>query len=572
MKKFILATISSLLLIGGVSLLYLYEPNQTLAANFSEFKAGNIISDYVMSNKNSMNEAQIQAFLKSKNSCNDSDRGKFDRYTASGYQYSWRDGHFVCMADESFDGESASHIIWQASQDYNINPQVLIVLLQKEQTLVTDTWPNWNHQYAAATGYDCPDSGNGCNNANAGFKTQIRKAANLFREVLNGGWSNYVVGWNTIQYNPNASCGSSSVYIENRATSALYRYTPYQPNPATLSVPMGATANCGAYGNKNFYGYFTDWFGSTTAQVSGFVSLDTPRYIQVKENGTQKRDVFSGEKIGDELLAEQQIKFVDKILVNEVWYLRSEYNRNDGGPYGIPQDELEEIPYQAIEARLLVINQNAWKSIPAAQTAAPNTNMLKGTMIKAVDQISVNGATYYRTEFDHNNGGNFGVADQFVSESLPLALDVPRNFYTNKATHKINIGDNATETISAGTILFINKKTFYDNEWYFQANSDNGTLWFVKSSDLTSGLPTSGPPSGSLVKYVSFEIPRNMRLATSAVRINPYTKEPWDTLPAGMVIHFSTKVLIDGQWHYRTTHNTQNNIDAVIPSTAISEI
>ncbi len=47
------------------------------------FRPGNIMSDEVMSNKNTMDEAAIQAFLKSRNRCNDSDRAKYDKYTAA---------------------------------------------------------------------------------------------------------------------------------------------------------------------------------------------------------------------------------------------------------------------------------------------------------------------------------------------------------------------------------------------------------------------------------------------------------------------------------------------------------
>ncbi len=250
------------------------------AASATGFNAGNIMSDAVMRNKNTMTEAQIQAFLKSKNSCNDTNLNRLTSYTSTKgtlkagsttYYYNLKNGRFVCMADESFNGESAAHIIWQAAQDYTINPQVLIVLLQKEQGLVTDTWPNTNYQYAAATGYDCPDSGNGCNNANAGFKTQIRKATALFNDVLSGGWTNYPVGSNSIQYNPSASCGSSKVTIQNRATSSLYRYTPYQPNRAALAAGYGTGDSCSAYGNRNFYLYFTDWFGATQYTTSGAI-------------------------------------------------------------------------------------------------------------------------------------------------------------------------------------------------------------------------------------------------------------------------------------------------------------
>ncbi len=254
---------------------------QATYATLAGFDPGNIMEDVVMSKKNSMTQTQIQTFLKSKNSCNDTNLSRLTGYNSTDknkatqgwvktggktFYYNLKNGHFVCMADQSFNGESAAHIIWQAGQDYNVNPQVLIVLLEKEQGLVTDTWPNTNYQYAAATGYDCPDTGSGCNNENSGFKTQVRKAAGLFHEVLNGGWSNYPVGNNYIQYNPSASCGGSTVNIRNRATSALYRYTPYQPNRAALQAGWGE-APCGAYGNRNFYNLFTTWFGSTRGTI-----------------------------------------------------------------------------------------------------------------------------------------------------------------------------------------------------------------------------------------------------------------------------------------------------------------
>ena len=50
-------------------------------------------------------------------------------------------------------GDTAAHIIWQAAQDYRINPQVLIVLLQKETSLITDPIPN-NGDYRKATGFE----------------------------------------------------------------------------------------------------------------------------------------------------------------------------------------------------------------------------------------------------------------------------------------------------------------------------------------------------------------------------------------------------------------------------------
>lgn len=263
-RKIFIPVITVLLSVGMGFFVSSKMDNEVNAADFSQFKAGNIMSDFVMSNKASMSEADISNFIRSKITCNRPYDSTVKYYEGLGYQYHIKNGYVVCIADEYewFGNKTAANIIYRASQDYNINPQVLLVLIHKEQGLLSDNWPNFNSQYAHATGFGCPDTA-ACDPAYSGFEMQVRSAASLYREVLSGGWTNYPVGWNYVQYNPNAACGGTNVYIENRATSALYRFTPYQPNPATLSVPMGATVSCGAYGNKNFYGYFTDWFGST---------------------------------------------------------------------------------------------------------------------------------------------------------------------------------------------------------------------------------------------------------------------------------------------------------------------
>lgn len=259
--------------------------DKTEAASTKDFRAGNIISDAVMSDYNSMTVDQIQAFLKSKNACNQSadpaaigaSRYENVNITKHGVTYNRRyyfgsasglyhvkDGHFVCMADESFGGHSAAYVIWDAAQTFKINPKVLIVLLEKEQSLITDKFP-YEVQYRAATGYGCPDTA-ACDSKYYGLEPQLGNAAYLFRTVLNGGWTNFPLGTNYIQYNPNPGCGGSKVKIENLATSALYRYTPYQPNPGALAAGYGVTSDgCGAYGNRNFFLLYSDWFGDPHA-------------------------------------------------------------------------------------------------------------------------------------------------------------------------------------------------------------------------------------------------------------------------------------------------------------------
>ncbi len=267
------------MMVATFSFFYTSGMKAANAVDLSGFKAGNIMSDAVMRNYTSMTESEIQSFLNKKNSCGKKVSSVSGMKKASGksfgisYQYTYsysgttyyyhvEDGKFVCLNNEKFDGETAAHIIYQAAQDYKINPQVLIVLLQKEQGLITDQWPNINHQYRSATGYGCPDTA-ACDSKYYGFKNQVRKAAELFDIVLSGNSKYYPIGNNNIRWSPKASCGSSKVYIENYATSALYRYTPYQPNAAALRAGYGTGDGCSAYGNRNFYAYFTDWFGST---------------------------------------------------------------------------------------------------------------------------------------------------------------------------------------------------------------------------------------------------------------------------------------------------------------------
>ena len=115
---FLTVAICSVFAIGVFA--WLNRDNMSSAADARNFNASNIMSDFVMTNKSTMSEAQIQAFLVSKNPCNDRNVSKASSYPH--LQYNIKNGKFVCLAEESFDGESAARIIWQAAQDYNINP------------------------------------------------------------------------------------------------------------------------------------------------------------------------------------------------------------------------------------------------------------------------------------------------------------------------------------------------------------------------------------------------------------------------------------------------------------------
>ena len=276
-------------------------------ASLTGFNPGNIISDAVFTNKNTMSEAQIQSFFNSKVSkcvVGNDENGKpfvcLKDYRISSVN---RPADSYCSGYNGAANESAARIIYRVAQACNINPQVLIVMLQKEQGLVTHVWPSaW--RYDSALGQGCPDTAP-CDPNFVGFFHQIYGAARQMQIYMEGRWFQWYAPGNTwgILWHPNANCGRGNVYVANKATSALYYYTPYQPNAAAMRAGYGEGDGCSSYGNRNFYNYFTDWFGSTQNPTSlqGLVNVGnriwllsgSNRYHVTAEAYTQYRSVFA---------------------------------------------------------------------------------------------------------------------------------------------------------------------------------------------------------------------------------------------------------------------------------------
>ena len=428
---------------GVWSYLQLQRPAD--AADLRNFDPSNIMSDSVMSNKNSMTEAQIQTFLESKNSCNDDGstyepsigmtrKQRRDQYPD---HYSWKDGKFVCMAKESFNGESAAHIIWQAGQDYSINPQVIIVLLQKEQGLITDTWPN-SIQYRSATGYGCPDTA-ACDAQYYGLKNQIRQSAALFRTVLNGGWSNYPVGENYVQYHPDRNrCGGSTINIKNRATSALYRYTPYQPNQSALNAGYGTGDSCGAYGNRNFWLYFTDWFGLTTDII--WSPMKYPRLMTVV-NGTLKINPATSQLDSNwlepgfdlYLTSGTNIVFGGEMMN----CLRTQHDTVNNINRCVLMPRLKE--YEPVFENILekdrayVITQETCKyEFVYQKSSCEDADLYYGRIIEAVAKTNVLGIDYLVTKYDYDNKeGKTGIRLDRTTPYGQPGQDIPEGVFVD---------------------------------------------------------------------------------------------------------------------------------------------
>ncbi len=253
------------------------QPDLTESADLRLFDPGNIIDDDIFYNASTMDAAAVQAFLATKGSeCTSSlclKNLRQDTWTRAADQY--------CTTYTGRAGETAAQIIAKVGRACGVNPQVLLVLLQKEQGLVRTSDPT-EGKLRKAVGYGCPDTAP-CDAQYYGFYNQLYSAAHRFRYYrANPGSFGHRAGvTNNVRYHPNSACGSVPVYIQNQATAGLYNYTPYTPNEAALRAGYGTGDGCSAYGNRNFFSYFTDWFGSTQ---SGPASIND-KYVHLRASG-----------------------------------------------------------------------------------------------------------------------------------------------------------------------------------------------------------------------------------------------------------------------------------------------
>ena len=226
---------------------------------------GNIISDQVFYNTSSMTVEQIRDFITTHGEecsspwCLKSVRTTVPAQPADQY----------CQAIPGAADVDAATVIATVSTACGINPQVMLVTLQKESQLLDRTDPT-ETTYKAAWGWHCPDTGPGgtanCDPAYAGLVNQAYGMANQWaRYRVDPGKYNYQAGqtvnilWNVAE----SGCGGAPVTIANQATAALYNYTPYQPNAASLAAYPGNGDACSSYGNRNFFYLFLKNFGST---------------------------------------------------------------------------------------------------------------------------------------------------------------------------------------------------------------------------------------------------------------------------------------------------------------------
>lgn len=283
-------------------------PITTEQAHAASFNKNRIIDDTIFTDTDSMSVAEIQAFLDSRGSLLANWVDNIDMRRPSDN----------CVVHHAT-GKTAAQIIHEAANAWNaqvyasngcaisgaywgdsgysnyklqtVSPKVLLVTLQKEQSLLSanggySTNPNSyknpaccssnEYKLARAMGYGVPDSGS-INEKYLGFYNQINWAAwqlryNYERAGGNTAWDNvsYLTYTGPMIEGTFRRCGTcglesfdgyypidgSPLYMDNRATASLYFYTPH-------TYP-------GYHGNYNFFNFFNSWFGSTYANAFAY--------------------------------------------------------------------------------------------------------------------------------------------------------------------------------------------------------------------------------------------------------------------------------------------------------------
>lgn len=230
---------------------------QEILNNADNFNPDYIISDFEILSYDSMELNFIQEFL-----------------TAKG-------GYLAAASFPNPDGKimTAAEIIYDRAITNKVNPKFLIVLLQKEQSLIEDKNPTQS-QLDWACGYGCPDS-SPCNTRWQGFWKQVNSASLQFRDYMdNPHLYTYKAGQTYTFTNPYASGGNAAPTVvtpANQATAALYNYTPHVYN-----------------GNYNFYKIWQRYFSRPIYSDGSLLQAEGEVGVWLIEDGKKRPFLSKG--------------------------------------------------------------------------------------------------------------------------------------------------------------------------------------------------------------------------------------------------------------------------------------
>lgn len=222
---------------------------QTIDPNFNP---NLIISDAELLNYNSLNLTQIQSFLEKNNSYLANYKTTNAHGTiksAAEIIYDASINNYDCDNAILSDNPTETEKQLKCKKITTVSPKFLLVLLQKEASLIEDSAPSQS-RLDWATGYGCPDNWT-CNPYYKGFGKQVNSASLQFLAYMQSPQNyNYKAGQAYTFNNPYGTISQEQMTVvpQNKATAALYNYTPHVFN-----------------GNYNVYKLYQRYFPQRTS-------------------------------------------------------------------------------------------------------------------------------------------------------------------------------------------------------------------------------------------------------------------------------------------------------------------
>jgi hypothetical protein len=286
--------------------------------------------------------------------------------------------------------------------------------------------------------------------------------------------------------------------------------------------------------------------------------------MQIK-NATKRFDIRTGTQIGDSIPEDTQAYFVDKIYAYGQWYARTEYAKNNNYLYGIPINDIEDIPVTSITPRWVSIPSTTKKIDPFQRQQIQDINGASATQI--VDSVTVEGTLYYRTKWENSQGRQWFIRASSTENITFYNFSLPRGMVANKETRKIDIQTGSSVAIiPKNTTLYFTKLLNVDGKLYAQAQSDNGTLHGIIASDLSEATLLYS-------LFTPLDNPRFMQVKNATKRINLQNGLPTgDDIPQGTQAYFTDKVFAYGTWYARTEYSKDTKQLIGIPIENIEDI
>jgi hypothetical protein len=197
-----------------------------------------VLSNEVLRDSDSMSVAQIQAYLNKQPGPLKKLR-TWDHDTTCTVSASQPNVNLTPDADRV--SQSAAQLIWDACQQWQINPKVMLTMLQKEQSLLTRTKLT-STTLSRAIGAGCP---NGTTNKYPGFGNQMWYGAKL----LDG-------------YGEGKNNSKIALFYPGIRTWDIYRHPNIAIFPWSLATYKLYVYNPSISGNTSFWNIYTSRFGN----------------------------------------------------------------------------------------------------------------------------------------------------------------------------------------------------------------------------------------------------------------------------------------------------------------------